>query len=224
MVNVTARLRIKGKSFEVLVDVDKALQLRQGKPVNMQNVLAFDSIFYDMKKGNKASESDLQANFNTGDIYVIAEKIIKSGELEVPSEYKAKEKEDKVKQAVDWLSKNCQDPKTGKPHTALRIEQALKEAGINIDNRPIEEQISKILEKLRVIIPIKIETKKLKVRVPSLHTGRAYGLFAEYKEKEEWLNNGDLEVTINLPVGMQMIFYDKLNGITHGSAIVEEIK
>ena len=56
-----------------------------------------------------------------------------------------------------------------------------------------------------------------------MHTGKAYGLLAEYKEKEEWLSNGDLQITLNIPVGIQMEFYDKLNSITHGSAITEEI-
>jgi ribosome maturation protein Sdo1 len=142
----------------------------------------------------------------------------------VPSEYKAKEREDKVKQAVDWLSKNAMDPGTGKPHTPGRIQDAIKTAGINLDNRPIEEQMSNILAKIKVIIPIRIETKKLRVRIPAVHTGKAYGIIKEYMEKEDWLSNGDLQVTINIPAGMQMAFFDKLNAITHGSAIVEEIK
>ena len=89
---------------------------------------------------------------------------------------------------------------------------------------PIEQQIGRILEKLKHIIPIKIETKKLRVTVPAVHTGKAYGILKEYKEKEEWLANGDLMCIINLPAGLQIDFYDKLNSITHGSSIVEEIK
>jgi len=224
MTNVPAKLKIKGKSFEVLVDVDKAIQLRQGKPVSMSNLLATDCVFYDIKKGLKASEADLTSAFGTSDINILAEKIIKSGEIEVPSEYKNKEREDKIKQVIDFLARNALDPGTNRPHTPERIKNALQEAGVNIDSRPVEEQISKILEKLRVIIPIKIETKKLSIRIPAIHTGRVYGILNEYKEKEEWMSNGDLQVIINLPAGMQLAFYDKLNGITHGSAIVQEIK
>ena len=222
MVNVTAKLRIKGKNFEVLVDVDKALQLKHGKLVSMQNVLAFNTVFYDLKKGLRASESDLEEFFKTTDVNVIAEKIIRQGEIEVPSEYKNKEREDKAKQVIDFLVKNALDA-SGKPYTPDRIETALESSGINIENKPVEEQISRIIEKLRTIIPIKIETKKLSVRVPAVHTGKVYGLLQEYKEKENWLNNGDLLCIINLPAGLQMDFYDKLNAVTHGSAIVEEI-
>jgi len=100
----------------------------------------------------------------------------------------------------------------------------LKDAGVNIDNKPVEQQIAGILAKLKPIIPIKIETKKIKIIVPAMHTGKAYGLFKDYKEKEEWLGNGDLRVVVNIPAGLQMDFYDKLNGITHGSSIAEEVK
>ncbi len=224
MVNVEAKLRIKGKNFEVLVDVDRALQLRRGVSVSMDNILAFDQVFYDIKKGLKASVSDLQSSFGTTDIKLITEKIVKQGEVQVPAEYKKKEHEEKFKQVVEFLAKNTSEPKTGKPHTSKRIEDAIKQAGINIENKPIEQQISRIIEKLAIVIPIKIETKKLKIRIPAIHTGKAYSLISEYKEKEEWLDNGDLSCIINLPAGLQMEFYDKLNSITHGSAIVEEVK
>ena len=85
-------------------------------------------------------------------------------------------------------------------------------------------QIKNVIESLNKIIPIKIETKKLKIRIPAQHTGKSYGLFQEYKEKEEWLNDGSLEVVISIPVGIQSEFYDRLNSITHGSAITSEVK
>ena len=64
---------------------------------------------------------------------------------------------------------------------------------------------------------IKKETKKVKVIVPAIHTGKVYGILAPYKESENWMNNGDLEVTLSIPAGLIMDFYDKLNAITHGS-------
>ena len=224
MTNVPAKLTIKGKRFEILVDAEKAIQLKQGKPVSMANILATNEIFSDLKKGMRAKEAELSSVFGSSDINVVAERIIKNGEIEVPSEFRDKAKEDKMKQVIDFLVKNVQDPKTGKPYSAEIIKTSVEKTGINLDSRPVEEQIPKIIEKLRPIIPIKIETKKLSIRIPAVHTGRVYGLVNDYKEKEEWMGNGDLQVTINLPAGMQMAFYDKLNNITHGSAIVEEIK
>jgi len=104
------------------------------------------------------------------------------------------------------------------------IENSLKQAGVKIDKQPIERQIKNIISDLTKIIPIKIETKKIKVVIPAMHTGKAYGIIQEYKETENWLNNGDLEAILNIPVGVQMDFYDKLNNVTHGSAITEELK
>jgi len=224
MVNVEAKLRIKGKNFEILVDVDKALQFKKGMNVSMQNVLAVSEIFYDFKKGLKASKADLKEFLGTEDINKAAEKIIKQGEVNIPQEYRDKEQENKVKQVVDFLARNALDSRTGKPYTPNTIEAGLKQAGIKIENKPVDAQIADIISKLRTVLPIRIETKRLKITIPAVHSGKVYNIIKEYKEKEDWLANGDLQVTVNLPAGLQMEFYDKLNGITHGSSIVEEIK
>jgi ribosome maturation protein Sdo1 len=50
-----------------------------------------------------------------------------------------------------------------------------------------------------------------------------YGLLKEYKESEEWLANGSLQAILNIPAGMQLDFYDKLNHITHGAIHSEEL-
>ena len=46
----------------------------------------------------------------------------------------------------------------------------------------------------------------------------------EYKEKEKWLDNGDLEAVVSIPSGIIMDFYDKINSATQGSVMSEEIK
>jgi len=150
--------------------------------------------------------------------------IIKHGELQLPQEYKEKQHEGKIKQVIDFIVMNGIDPRTGRPYTADRIERSMDEVGVNITNKPIESQISEIIEKLSVIIPIKIETKRIKIVIPAQYTGLAYGFVQNYKESEEWMNNGDLQCVVNVPVGFQMEFYDKLNSMTHGSVLSEEIK
>jgi len=223
MTNTTARIKIKGKNFEILVDDNKALAYKK-QGGNLGEILAFNEIFTDVKKGFKASEKDLRECFDTVDIFQISDKIIKQGEILLSEEHRGKERETKINQIIEFLSKNAVDPQTNSPHTPERIKSALEEAGVNIDNQPIEKQIGKILEKLKTILPIKIETKKLLIKIPTAYTGKVYGLINEYKESEEWQNDGSLNCTINLPVGLQMDFYDKLNGITHGSAVVEEVE
>ena len=224
MVNVVARIKQQGKNFEILVDVDKALEYKKGINTNLNEALAIDSIFYDSKKGTHVSSKDLISAFGSDDINQIADKIIKNGEIQVPLEYKEKQRGEKEKQIIDFLVRNAVDPRNDRPYTPERIERSMDEAGVNITNKPIEVQMNEIISKLKPIIPIKIQTKKIKLTIPSQYTGQAYGLIQHYKENEDWLANGDLKCIVNIPIAFQMEFYDKLNSMTHGSVISEEIK
>ena len=224
MADVIARIKMNGKNFEILVDVDKALGFRKTGAGAVGEILAIDAIFSDSKKGMHSSEKDLMDAFKTKDINAISEKIIKQGEIQLPTEFKEKQREGKIKQVIEFIVKNAVDPRTDRPYTPERIERSIEEAGINITNKPIESQMNDIIKKLRPIIPIKIETKKILLTVPSQYTGQAYGLLQIYKESEEWLANGDLKITVSIPVGFQIEFYDKLNSITHGATISQEIR
>jgi len=223
MTQTKARYKQKGKHFEIIVDLDKALAFKKGTG-SVNDFLEADNIFTDSKKGLVAAVKDLEDVFGTADIYSIAERIVKNGEILTTQEHRDEEREKKIKQVIDFLTVNSFDPQTGNPHTSERIKSALDQAQVNIKNVPVETQIKEIIEKLSSILPIKLETKKVKVTVPAIHTGRAYGIFNQYKENENWLPNGDLEIKINVPSGLIMDFYDKLNSITHGAALTEEIK
>ncbi|MAH03259.1 ribosome assembly factor SBDS [Candidatus Pacearchaeota archaeon] len=222
MTQTLARIKQSGKNFEIIVNLDDALKFKKGEVSSID--AEGDKIFSDSKKGQVASNSDLKQAFGTEEINAVTEKIIKNGEVLLTQEHRDEEHEKKFKQVVDFLTNNSIDPQTGNPHTAERIKGALEQAHINIKNAPIESQISDILIEISKIIPIKIETKKVKITIPAVHTGQVYGIINQYKEEEKWLDNGDLEVIVSVPAGIIIDFYDKLNGVTHGSAITEEIK
>jgi ribosome maturation protein SDO1 len=226
MTQTTARLKHSGKNFEIMVDLDKALSYKKGEGVtDSREFLEIDQIFKDHKKGEKASESDLKNSFGTEDVYDIAGQIVKKGEVLLTQEHRDDEREQKIKQVVDFLVANSVDPSSGRPHTAERIKSALSEAQVHIKNTPIDQQASEIVEKISAVLPIKIETKRVKITVPAMHTGKVYGVLSPYnKEKEKWLDDGSLEVVIDVPAGLIMEFYDKLNSITHGSALTEDLK
>ncbi len=222
MVNTTARIKKVGKHFEILVDLDEALKFKKGETnsITSEN----EVIFTNIKQGERASEKDLKEAFGTTDVNEIVQKIVKEGEVLTTQEHRDAEQEKKFKQVVDFLVNNAVDPQTSNPITSERIKSALEQAHINIKNVPVENQIKEIVEQISKIIPIKIETKKVKITIPAIHTGKVYGLVNQYKEKENWLDNGDLEVIVNIPAGIIMDFYDKLNSATHGSALTEEVK
>ena len=222
MTNTTARIKAKGKHFEIVVDMDEALKFRKGESDWLE--VGGDRIFTDIKKGDAASEKDLKECFGTTDVLEIGKKIVKDGEVLTTQEHRDEEKDKKFKQVVDFISMNAINPQTGNPHTPDRIERALEEAHVNIKNTSVENQMKEILEQISKILPIKIEMKKVKVTVPAIHTGKVYNIISQYKEEENWMNDGSLEVIVSVPAGMIMDFYDKLNSATHGSALTEEIK
>ncbi|MEK6914844.1 MAG: ribosome assembly factor SBDS [Nanoarchaeota archaeon] len=224
MTDIIARLRIGRLIFETVVDLESAMKLRRGEKVDINQVIRDNAIYTDQKKGMKAGHGELEQSFGTILFEKIVEQIVKKGMIEVTQDFRDEALENRKKQIIDFLIKNAMDSQSGRPFTSQIIESALKEAGIKIENKNVESQIIGIIDKLRNIIPIKVQTKRLKIDIPSNYTGKVYGLIQEYKEKEEWLSNGDLQVVLNIPVGIQMEFYDKLNGITHGSAISQEIK
>jgi ribosome maturation protein SDO1 len=224
MGDTIAKLRSGKLFFETMVDLDNAMKLRKGGEVSMSDVIRDNAIYTNLGKGMKAGSAELEQAFGTSEFEKVVEQIVKKGIIEVSQEFRDEALEARRKQVVDFLVRNAIDGQTGRPFTPDTLQNALKDVGVKIENKNIENQITRIVDSLKQVIPIKIETKKLKVIVPAVHTGKAYGLLTEYKEKEEWLSNGDLQITLNIPVGIQMEFYDKLNSITHGSAITEEIK
>jgi ribosome maturation protein SDO1 len=222
MPKVTARAKVKGNHFEIEVDLDEALKVKAGKG-DITTALEFPRIFTDLKKGNVAKEADLMDAFGTKDAYQIALKIISAGEIQKTQDFRDAERDAKIKQVITLLIRNASD-QNGRPYTEERLRRAIQEVHFSFDNRAPEQQMPELLEKLKAVIPIKMETKKLKLTIPAQYTGQVYGLLKDYKESEEWLSNGSLQAIINIPAGMQIDFYDKLNHITHGAVQSEEIQ
>ncbi len=222
MVNVLARVKIKNKHYEISVDFDEAMKVKKGTG-DITRAMNSNGIFYDAKQGNVASQKDLMDDFGTADMHTVATAIIKRGELEKPQEFRDAERELKVKRVIDLIVRNAVD-QHGRPYTEDRIRRGIQEVHYNFDNRPSEQQLADVLTKLKTILPIKIETKRVKLIIPARFSGQIYGLLKDHKEKEEWLPNGDLKVIMNIPSGMQLDFYDKLNNITHGAVVSEELK
>ncbi len=222
MATVEARIKVKGKTFEISVDLDESLKVRAGTG-NVMAALNSPAIYTDATRGMVASKAELEQTFDTTDVYVIAEQIMKKGEIQKNQEFRDAEREKRIKQVIDLILRNAVD-QHGRPYTAERIRKAIHEVHFNFDNKPAEQQMHELIPKLATIIPIKVETKKIKLKIPARFSGQVYGFLKDYKESEEWLANGDLQVIMNIPSGLQIDFYDKLNSVTHGAVISEEMK
>ena len=224
---IIARLKKEGKTFEILVDCDKAIEFRKGNLDSLNDVLATNEIFSDVKQGERASEEDIRKAFHTIDTKEIATTIIKKGEVQLTTEHKNKLRDVKRKQIASLIHRNAIDPKSGLPHPLARIENAMEEARVRVDEfKDAEEQVQDVINKLRVQIPLKIETRELEVRIPSQNAGAAYGNVKRKSKilREEWLDNGDLKLFLEIPAGVQEELENELSKMTKGNYELKILK
>lgn len=223
---VIARLKTHGANFEILVDCDKAIAFKGGSG-DIKEVIATPQVFSDSKKGMLASETQLKQIFGTEEPLEVAKQIIAKGEIQLTSEYRQKLREQKKKQIINMIHSNGVDPKTNYPHPPNRIEAALEEAKVKIDEYlPAEKQVDVILKQIRAIIPIKFVVKEIALRVPSQHAGKAASAVRGFGKliKEEWQKDGSWIAVIEIPGGMEEELHNKLNNITHGDVETRIIK
>ena len=215
-----ARMIKDNEHFEVLVKPQKALDYRMGKIAAITEVLVTETIFSDANKGTKVSEENLRKAFGTTESLKIAEMILKKGTLQLTTEQRRKMVEDKRKQIVDFISRQCVDPKTNLPHPPLRIENALEQIHFSIDPfKPVEEQAREIIKLLRPILPLKMEQVSVGVHIPTEYSARAYGTIKVFGtiKREEWRGDGSWYGVLEMPAGLYGPFLEKLGEITKGS-------
>lgn len=223
---VIARLSKGGRNFEVLVDSEKSLELRKGKSVSMDDILAVRQVFKDSKKGKKASDEDLKEEFETTDPLKIARQIIKQGDVQLTTRQKRKLTKEKRKQVASIISRRGINPQTDKPHPPKRIENAMEQAQVNIDPfTPAGEQVKDVLEKIRPIVPISFQQAQIAVKVPVKFAGKASSEIRRIAEvkKEEWKSTHWFAL-LEIPAGMQTEIYNKLNELTSGNVETKVVK
>lgn len=216
-----ARLSRGDEHFEILVKPEKALDYRLGKISSITEVLVAETIFSDASKGTRVSEERLRKAFGTTDPLEIADVILKKGTLHLTTEQRRRMIEDKRRQIVDFISKNCVDPKTNLPHPPMRIEQAMEQIHYPIDPfKPAEEQAREIIKLLRQILPLKTEQVSVSVRIPPQYAAKAYSVLKAYGtiKHEEWRADGSWCGVLEMPAGLYGPFLDKIGKVTKGNA------
>ena len=157
--------------------------------------------------------------FGTLDVLKVAEQIIKRGEVQVTTEQRRRMRDQRLKQVVAMISRRAINPQTGLPHPPARIESVIIEAKIQIDeHKSAEEQVPKIVKAMLPIIPLKFETKRIAIKIPANHVGRAQRTVREFGtlKQEQWLSDGSWTAVVEIPAGVQGEFFDKLNDLTRG--------
>lgn len=224
---VIARLEIENEHFEILIEPESAQKFKNGEEIQVLECLVIDTIFKDSKKGDKASEDKINKIFGTNDISEVAKIILRDGTIQLTTDQRKAMQETKRKQIVASIARNAINPQTGAPHPAQRIELAMKEAKVQIDPfKPVDIQVQSILDKLKPIIPIRFEKVKIAVKLSGENYGRTYGDITGFGKivKEEWQKNGSWIGVVELPAGLQIEFFDKLNKKTKGEVETKIIK
>jgi ribosome maturation protein SDO1 len=219
------RLILNADKFEILVKPDPALDYKLGKKIDISNILVSDEIYSDANKGTRVPNEKLIKNFKTKDQIEIAKQILEHGDVNLTTDQRRRMVEEKKKQIIQYINRNFIDPKTHLPHPPLRIENAMEQIRLVIDpfKRP-EEQAKKIMDSLRKILPLKSENLQLIVTVPPQFSAQSYSTIkgiGDLKD-EKWLQDGSLQVIIEINAGIRGTFIERINSITKGSAQIQE--
>ncbi len=207
-----ARYQSHGKTFEVVVDPDVAVEYK-GDKEGLSDVLKAEDIFSDAKKGIFAKEEDLQEVFNTKEPLEIADTILRKGEIQLTHEYR----EEKRNKIINLIHRKTINPQTNSPHPSKRIENALEDAKVHIDEfQSAEEQVNKILDALKPIIPIKQDEATLELKMPVALASSLRGIMESYGKlaREDWSSTYKCELTV--PAGLKNDLIEELNNKTKG--------
>jgi ribosome maturation protein SDO1 len=222
-----ARLKKGGETFEVVVDPDAAIRLKESGRGDVDDVVKAQKVFADASRGMLAGQTEMLAIFGTENFEQIAAEILKQGEIQLTTEHRDKVREQKLRVLVAKIHRNAIDPKTGNPHPEKRIELAFEEAKIKVDEfRTVDQQLGDVVKKLQPILPLRFETAQFAVRVLGHYAGKVRGEAARMGKvlKEEWLSDGGWSGAVEIPAGLKTELIDTLNSLTHGTANIEEKK
>lgn len=216
---VIARLEKDGQKFEVLVDPDLSMELKKGKQVSFNDLLAIDSVFKDANKGESQSDASVKKAFGTNDIEEVTKHIILHGSVQLTTEQRRHMLEQRRKEVIEFISRNAINPQTNTPHPPQRIENAIDEAKCSIDVfRSAEEQSTGILKEIRRLIPISMEKLRVAVKIPAEFAGKASVIVHRFELKQsEWQKDGSLVAVLELPSGAKSDLFNELNHLTHGN-------
>ena len=222
-----ARLKHGGEKFEVVIHPDKAMDYKHGKNVDLKEVLYYEKVFSDAHKGLQASENLMKNVFNTDDKSEIIKMIIMKGEIQLSAAYREDQRQKKWKYIIEVIHRNGVDPKTGLPHPAVRIENAMVEAKVSLDDhKRAEDQVQDVLKKIRTVLPIRTETHELEIKVPAHFAGKAQIIIRGFGTllHEAWQNDGSFSCSMDVPAGLKQDLMDQLNKLTHGNIEIRVTK
>lgn len=214
------------REFEILVDPDEAFAYRRGEIESFDRVLFVQEVFTDAAAAERASMEAVEDEFGTRNVVEAAEKLFEEGDMELTTDQKNQLREEKRRQVVNIIARKAMNPQTNTPHPPQRIENAMEEAGVQVEPMTsAEEQVQEVLDAIRPKIPISMEEKEMAIRVPSTYSGKAYGKIKEMSSEvleEEWGNDAFM-AKVKIPAGVSTNLMEELEEITSGAVEVTDV-
>jgi len=236
-VTIDRRIDLRGKSivryekhgrrYELLVNPEPAWLFLQGEEVEIDDIFESFVVYENLSRGSKATNDDLEVAFEDLTEREIAIKILKEGQLQLTADQRNEILKEKRVEIVDFIHIHCINPRENVPIPKDRIEKAILELGVNIKyNEETKEQALEIIDMLKPVMPIRLESVKLALKIPPSFTGSLYGSIRSAGEliQEEWLSDGSLAVLVQIPSGTQADFLEEVTSRTKGKAQVKVIE
>jgi len=217
-----ARLKKDGKTFEILVDCETALKVKEGAGA-VSDALLVQKIFKDARTGDV--QGDLESVFGTEDVLEIAETIIKEGDVQLSEEYRHKIIEEKSNQVLELISQKAADPQTHYPIPRQRIELGMEKAGFKIKfDQSVQEQAKDLMEALTNVMPITFKDIMVTITSPPRFSGQVFGIVKKIGEviEQNYLPDGSLSLKLKVPAGRKNELNDKLKSLSHGEIKIME--
>ncbi|MHA1198225.1 MAG: ribosome assembly factor SBDS [Candidatus Heimdallarchaeaceae archaeon] len=236
-VTIDRRIDLRGKSivryekhgrrYELLVNPRPAWLFLQDEEVEIDDIFESFVVYENLSRGSKATNDDLEVSFEGLTEREIAIKILKEGQLQLTADQRNEILKEKRIEIVDFIHIHCINPRENVPIPKDRIEKAILELGVNIDYKEeVKIQALEIINLLKPVMPIRLESVKLALKIPPSFTGSLYGSIRSAGEliQEEWQPDGSLAVLIQIPSGTQADFLEEVTSRTKGKAQVKVIE
>ena len=236
-VTIDRRIDLKGKSivrfekhgrrFEMLVNPEPAWFFLQGEDVEIDDVFEVYVIYENISRGVKATQDDIEVVFGEIPEREMAVKILREGQLQLTADQRNEILKEKRAEIVEFIHVHCINPRENTPIPKDRIDNAIIDLGVNISYKEeAKNQALEIIDLLKPIMPIRLESIKLAIKIPPSYTGSLYGyvISAGNLIQEEWLEDGSLAVLIQIPSGTQADFLEQITSRTKGKAQVKVLE
>ncbi len=194
-----------GVKLEIMVDPVEAFKFRSNRDTPFNGVWTEPGIYVDIKKGLRAARADIEKGTGKTDEEEAAMEIVLHGDIPKPIEMRDAERDQKRRVLINLIHRNAVDPITHNPHPPQRIENAMEEARIKLDeHKDAIALLPEVIKQLRPILPIKFETKEVAIKIPAKYTGKSHGIISKFGKplRDEYLQDGTRVVVMDIPGGL----------------------